>query len=90
MSLKAAPSWPISSRAPAGARASKSPSPTRRAATASWLMGRMTTRRMATVSTPAAATIVTRPIRIWRLRCRRTSASTGSIEVSTRTTARTR
>jgi len=44
---------------------------------------------MATVSTAAAAAMVSSPIRIWRLRWCWTSASTGSIEVATRTTART-
>jgi len=45
---------------------------------------------MATASAPAAAAIVRTPIRICRLRCARTWAKTGSIELATRTTARTR
>ena len=44
---------------------------------------------MAMASTAAAARMVSRPIRTWRLRCVRTSAKTGSIDVATRTTART-
>ena len=67
----------------------KSPSPTRRAVVASAAIGRMMTERIATVSTSAAETIVRTPIMIWRFRWRRTSAKTGSIEVATRTTART-
>ena len=45
--------------------------------------------RMATASTPPPPRWSGAPIRIWRLRCSSTSASTGSIEVATRTTART-
>ena len=47
ISLKARPSCPISSRERTGARASKSPPPTRRAAPASAVMGRTTTWPMA-------------------------------------------
>src|SRR5205809_210231 len=64
ISLKAAPSSPISSRAPTDARAAKSPSPTRRAATASASIGRTTTDRIVTVSTTPAERIVSTPIRI--------------------------
>ena len=89
MSLKTPPSSPISSRAPVGARASKSPSPTRRATAESATIGLTMTERIAIVRTPAAQRIVSTAISIWRLRCRLTSAKTGSIEVATRTTART-
>ena len=89
MSFSAAPSSASSSPAVAGARTSKSPSPMRRATRASSWTGRTTTRRMPTASTTAAAAIVRSPTRICRLRCARTSAKTGSMEVATRTTART-
>ena len=52
-------------------------------------MGRTTTKRMATASTAAAVTMVRIAIMICRLRCISTWASTGSIDVATRTTART-
>src|SRR5262249_36579847 len=51
--------------------------------------GRTTTELIATVRTLAAARIVNAAISIWRFRRRRTSPKTGSIEVATRTTART-
>ncbi len=89
MSLNAPPSSPISSRAAAGARASKSPSPMRRATAESAAIGRTTTELIATVRTAAAARIVSAAMRSCRLRWRRTSAKTGSIEVAIRTTART-
>ena len=89
MSLNAPPSSPISSRAWAGARASKSPSPMRRATAESATIGRTTTELIATVKTAAAARMVSTAMRIWRFRWRRTSPKTGSIEVATRTTART-
>ena len=44
---------------------------------------------MATVITPPAARIVSAAMSSWLLRWRRTSANTGSIDVATRTTART-
>jgi hypothetical protein len=90
ISLIAAPSSATASPEPAGARTSKSPSPIRPVIRASSRSGRTTTWRMATARTPAAAPIVRSPMRIWRLRCRRTSANTGPIDVATRTTARTR
>ena len=89
MSFSAPPSSPTSSPAPARARTAKSPSPMPRATTASASIGRTTTWRSATASTTAATRIVIRPIMIWRLRCSRTSAMTGSIEVATSMTART-
>jgi hypothetical protein len=52
-------------------------------------MGRTTTLRMASPSTPAAATMVRSATSICRLRWARTAASTGSMDVATRTTART-
>ena len=52
-------------------------------------MGRTTTLRMASPSTPAAATMVRSATSICRLRWVRTAASTGSMDVATRTTART-
>ncbi len=89
MSLRATASSPTSSRDPVRARAAKSPSPMRRATAASSWIGRTTTWRRATASSAAAAKMVRRPTTIWRLRCARTSAITGSMEVATCTTART-
>ena len=52
-------------------------------------MGRTTTPRITSASTPAAAAMVRIATSTWRLRCSRTAVSTGSMEVATRTTART-
>ena len=52
-------------------------------------MGRTTTRRMTSARTPAAAKMVRTATSTCRLRCSRTAASTGSMDVATRTTART-